>query len=78
MQVLAAVDKHSIVLILFQLGVIVSYVLGPLVVLKSEEITDGGTNWSYYLMGQTLLAFSVFIITVAGKCIVKALSLVSP
>ena len=25
------------------------------------------TNWSYYLMGQALLAFVVFLITVIGK-----------
>ena len=54
-------------LIVFQLGTIVSYVLGPVVVLKGEKITDDGTNWSYYLMGQALLAYVVFLITVVGK-----------
>ena len=54
-------------MIVFQLGTIVSYVLGPVVVLKGEEITDDGTNWSYYLMGQALLAYVVFLITVIGK-----------
>ena len=64
-----------------QLGIIVSYVLGPLVILKSKESKDASAsdvcspadvdyevNWSYYLMAQALLAFVVLLVTVTGEC----------
>ena len=75
----------AVALVIFvQLGVIVSYVLGPLVILKSQGAAAAGSgtcspsvdceahlpNWSYYLMGQALLAFVVLLITVIGEYVV--------
>lgn len=48
----------------------VSYVLGPLVFLKSDDdmLPDAASpHWQYYLLGQALLSFFVFLVTVLGE-----------
>ena len=64
-----------------QLGIIVSYVLGPMVILGSENKSSSSPesgceadfpNWSYYLMGQTIASFVIFFITVTGKYVVPS------